>query len=491
MSSSTAGIWLKQLSDHKLIFTQLDTFVPKQKFPKFILRKNVTDATIAAMQNDLSFAFKNFDPIFEIDKHPEPSLELIEETLRTLKEKHMPEKKLKFNRKKHTVQEYMTKDLMDGIRHRDKLHRKIELLRDRGSQQGLDLVEEYKAFSENLRKAIRAAKRDFYHKKFDQLKHSLKNTWKSINFVLNRTRKKSELSSSFLVNGKTITDKQEIANEMNKFFTNIGPSLASVINTANKPDFKTYLSETTPSRFYIEYTDTEKVKSIISSLASKDSVGIDGISTKFLKHFSDQLSSPLSFVINQSLYSGIFPSRLKIAKVIPLYKENDEPENLFENYRPISLLTAISKVFEKVMNLQLTAYLNVNGKFSPNQYGFRQNHSTELAALELVDRLTQDMLAGSNPFSVFIDLSKAFDTLDHEILLYKLERLGIVGNKLSWFRSYLTDRSQYVDIDGWPEQLKNYTVCFLGWPGGVELQARCHNYLEYWNRCTSFWEMRV
>ena len=233
------------------------------------------------MQNDLTTAFKDFDPIFEMDKHPEPSLELIEKTLKALKEKHMPEKKMKFNRKKHTIQEFMTKDLMDGIRHRDKLHRKIEQLRDRASQQGLALVEEYKTFSENLRRAIRAAKREYYHKKFDQLKHSLKNTWKSINFVLNRTRKKSELPCSFLVDGRVVTDKQEIANEMNKFFTNIGPSLASVIDTSNKPDFKSYLSEPSSSRFYIEYTDTEKVNSIISSLASKDSVGIDGISTKF------------------------------------------------------------------------------------------------------------------------------------------------------------------------------------------------------------------
>ena len=184
------------------------------------------------------------------------------------------------------------------------------------------------------------------------------------------------------------------------------------------------------------------------SLASKDSEGIDGISSKFLKLIATQISKPLSYVINQSLYSGIFPASLKIAKVIPIYKDNDESEHLFQNYRPISILTAISKVFEKVMNLQLVAYLNVNGKFAPNQYGFRKGHSTELAALELVDRLTQAMLKDENPFSIFIDLSKAFDTLDHEILIKKLFNLGIKGNKLAWFRSYLTERSQYVEIDG-------------------------------------------
>ena len=111
------------------------------------------------------------------------------------------------------------------------------------------------------------------------------------------------------------------------------------------------MAEPSSSQFFIEYTDAEKVTDIINSLASKDSQGIDGISTKFLKLFANQLSRPLSFIINQSLYSGIFPTRLKIAKVVPIYKENDEPENLFQNYRPISILTAISKVFEKLMNL--------------------------------------------------------------------------------------------------------------------------------------------
>ena len=448
ISSSSSGIWLKKISDHKLTFAELDTFVPKQKVPDFILRKNVTEKSIALLRSDLTIAFANFNPIFHIEKNPELSLQLLEDTLKTYKDKRMPEVKMKFNRKKHTVQEYMTKDLMDGIYHRDRLYRKIEKLRDKNSPHGQALIAEHKAFAENLRKAIRAAKRDFYHKKFDQMKDSFKNTWKSINFILNRTKKKSEFPLSFLVNGQTITDKLEIAEKMNEFFTGIGPSLASEIDVTNKPDFTHFLAEPSSSQFFIEYTDAEKVTDIINSLASKDSQGIDGISTKFLKLFANQLSRPLSFIINQSLYSGIFPTRLKIAKVVPIYKENDEPENLFQNYRPISILTAISKVFEKVMNLQLTAYLNVNGKFTPNQYGFRKNHSTELAAIEFVDRVSQSMIKDENPFSIFIDLSKAFDTLDHKILLHKLEHLGIKGNKLEWFKNYLTGRFQYVDIDG-------------------------------------------
>ena len=445
-SKSVSGILLNQISDHKLIFSQIDTMVPKQKFPSFILRRNITGNSIEYLKSDLKEKYQTFDPIFDINKHPEPSLKNLEDTIRELKDKHMPEEKMKFNRKKHTIQPYMTKDLMDGIRHRDRLYRRLERCKP-GPRRAL-FKQEYDRFSDTLRKAIRAAKRDFYHDKFNELKHSFKKTWQSINFVLNRTRKKAEFPTSFLVNGQQVTDKTEIANKMNAFFTNIGPNLAKNIIHDNKPDFSSYLSQPSPSHFYIEYTDAEKIEAVILGLGNKDSEGIDGISSKFLKRICEPIAKPLSYIINQSLLSGIFPDRLKIAKVIPLYKDNDESENDFQNYRPISILTSLSKVFEKVMNLQLTQYLNVNGKFAPNQYGFRKNHSTELAATELIDRLTQDAMNQNNPFSIFIDLSKAFDTLDHEILLTKLQRLGICGNRLSWFRSYLTNRTQYVEMNG-------------------------------------------
>ena len=120
--------------------------------------------------------------------------------------------------------------------------------------------------------------------------------------------KKSEFPTSFLVNGQEIVDRKEIADKMNEFFTKIGPNLAKDINHDNKPDFSSYLTEQSTSHFYIEYTDAEKVETIILSLASKDSEGIDGMSTTFLKRISEHIARPLSFIINQSLFSGIFPA---------------------------------------------------------------------------------------------------------------------------------------------------------------------------------------
>ena len=152
---------------------------------------------------------------------------------------------------------------------------------------------------------------------------------------------------------------------------------------------------------------------------------------------------PLSIIINQSLCTGLFPNRLKLAKVIPLYKKDDNKS--FGNYRPISLLSSLSKVFEKIVFDQLYEYLISNGLLFESQYGFRKQHSTELAALELTDRIRREIDQNKIPFSVFLDLSKAFDTLNHHILLSKLAYYGIKSTALQWFKSYLTERQQYVE----------------------------------------------
>ena len=153
----------------------------------------------------------------------------------------------------------------------------------------------------------------------------------------------------------------------------------------------------------------------------------------------------LKIIINQSLTTGVFPDKLKIAKVIPLYKKGDD--RILDNYRPISLLPSISKVFEKIVFQQLYEYFVSNKLIYNSQYGFRQLHSTELASLELVDRLTQNLDAGKVSISVFLDLSKAFDTLNHEILLTKLSHYGVRGTANNWFHSYLSNRQQFVHYE--------------------------------------------
>ena len=168
------------------------------------------------------------------------------------------------------------------------------------------------------------------------------------------------------------------------------------------------------------------------------------MSTQFLKTLVPVLLRHPTLIINQSLTTGICADQLTIAKVLPIHKK-DETTAMDT---PISLLPAISRVFEKATHIQLSNYFTQNKLFYHSQYGFREDHSTELAALELVDRIHLDLDKRKYPIAIYLELSKAFDTLDHNILLNKLKYYGVKNTELSWFQSYLTERSQYVEING-------------------------------------------
>ena len=189
----------------------------------------------------------------------------------------------------------------------------------------------------------------------------------------------------------------------------------------------------------------QTVTTIIENLPAKSSCGYDDISSIFLKQITTSIIKPLTIVINQVLNNGIFPDKLKIAKVVPIFKKGDCA--LTNNYRPISLLPVISKVIEKIIYTQLSLYFESNKLFSDSQYGFRPNHSTEQATLELTDRIISAMDNNDVPIGVFLDLSKAVDTIDHDILLTKLEHYGVDGIPLQLLHNYLTNRKQYVKLN--------------------------------------------
>ena len=191
-----------------------------------------------------------------------------------------------------------------------------------------------------------------------------------------------------------------------------------------------------------------EVISAINNLENKTSYGCDGISNKLLKLIKNEISKPITLIVNQCLTTGIFPIAFKIAKVNPIYKTGNKSE--LNNYRPISLLPTISKIFERVIHTQLYNYLSENELLREQQYGFRSQHSPELAAIKLVNYLTHNMDTNKIPTSihVYLDLSKAFDTLSFDILLTKFEHYGITGVPLKLLTSYIKDRYQYVIYNG-------------------------------------------
>ena len=303
-----------------------------------------------------------------------------------------------------------------------------------------------KLYNGYLNQCIRTAKKQFYHNEFSKYKNDVRKTWDTLKEIINKKTFKSDFPSCFVHDGAEITGAKTIADKFNEYFTEIGPKLARSIDTTNKKPFNSYLTAPCAASFNFDYTNPDDIEKIIRNLRPKSSSGYDNISTKLLKEIEHVISRPLSIIVNQSLCTGIFPEKLKIAKVIPLYKKDDNKS--FGNYRPISLLSSISKIFERVAFNQLYTYLTSNDLLYESQYGFRKHHSTELAALEFTDRIKKEMDAKKIPFSIFLDLSKAFDTLDHSVLLSKLQFYGIRDTALNWFKSYLSNRTQYVDCDG-------------------------------------------
>ncbi len=198
-------------------------------------------------------------------------------------------------------------------------------------------------------------------------------------------------------------------------------------------------------QFAFHNVSLDIIKKINNELAPKSSFGFDRLSTKLIKDVRNFLFEPITLIVNQMISTSIFPDKLKIAKITPIFKKEDE--TLFTNYRPISLLPAISKIFEKVLFKQIYDYFQQKKLFYSAQYGFRTGHSTDFATIELVDRIITKLDQKNTPIGIFIDLTKAFDTIDHRILIDKLKYYGFTDPAANLIGSYLTNRMQFVQLD--------------------------------------------
>ena len=176
-------------------------------------------------------------------------------------------------------------------------------------------------------------------------------------------------------------DEKEIADHFNNYFTDIGLSLTYKIDTTAKYPFQHYLRTPTTSKFNLQNTNANEILNVTNKLPTKTSSGHAQISCKILKEIKDIISEPHALLTNQVFNNNIFPAKIKLAKVIPLHKK---VTSSIENYRPISLLSSFSKVIEKIIFNQLSNFFQCNNLFYNSQYGFRKNHSTEFAALELI-----------------------------------------------------------------------------------------------------------
>ena len=310
----------------------------------------------------------------------------------------------------------------------------------------------------------RLSKRLYYEAYFTTNLKNVKKTWKGINELLDRQRNAKQVSALQRPNNfGVIQDSAEISNIFNTYFASIGPRLAHSISLPRK-NFQDYLDNTNHYKsFFFDPVSSSEVDLEIFATPSNKVYCLYSRPIHLLKSVRRSISPFLAALMNKSISTGIYPHLLKHAKVIPVYKTGDETDPC--NYRPISLLSVFNRLFEKLMYKRLRSFCEKNIFFS-SQYGFRDNCSTQHAILDILNKIQSKIDANLFSCGIFIDLKKAFDTVDHSILLHKLNHYGVRGIINSWFSSYLLKRSQSTQI-GSTVSNKEEIVC--GVPQGSVL----------------------
>ena len=302
--------------------------------------------------------------------------------------------------------------------------------------------DEYKNIKRELHSSLRNSEISYYRNQLDLHRLDVGERWKVLREILNMNNPSSKKKLIFDINNKTTTDPKEIATGFNNFFVTIGPQLAKNIKSDINP--LSYVKSVNNSIVLTDVTSTE-VRNVIASLKNSSS-GYDEFPPFVGKSCVEAYIKPLTHLINLSLKSGVFPSELKLAKVVPIFKAGDT--SAINNYRPISVLSFFSKVYEKIVYNHVLDFVDYNNVLYDYQYGFRHSHSTQQAIITLIDRISKSLDKGDIAIIILLDLKKGFDTVDHRIRLRKLYAYGIRGTLLKWFESYLTGRTQYVAFKG-------------------------------------------
>ena len=300
-----------------------------------------------------------------------------------------------------------------------------------------DMREQFKCARNQANNAIKQAKKRYFSDNLKVRKGNPRKTWNLINELTSRNTSKSTNILEIQVDNRTISSPGDMAEAFNDHFTNIGQVLAQEVAAAEvNPEF--YLSHTDKA-FHLKTPSLDVVFNLLRNIDEKKATGLDMIPSKLLKMAASIVTPSLTAIFTKSIITGIYPTEWNMARVTPVFKKGEKSD--LNNYRLISVIPVVSKVFEKIVYDQLYQYLNDNQLLSSCQSGFRSLHSTLTALLEATNSWSVNIDNGFLNGVVFIDLKKAFDTIDHEIILRKLSYFGADQATAKWFQSYLSNRT--------------------------------------------------
>ena len=437
-----SGIFKNDITDHYTIFMSL-RFVIVHQMNRVSFRDH-SERNVQDLRENIPVLSVIFQDARSRDCSVDELTNLFVNSLWNIYSKSCPVRN-KIISVKRMSKPWIDRDLIRVINTKHRLFRQFK--------DGLIDFDIYRNYKNYLSTRLKSAKKNYYNNVFNTCRGNLRKTWNNINSTLKGKKNEGNVS---LVDDDGIesSDNKHVADMFSKYFSSVATDLEKKIPdpVTNPMD---YMGPIINESFYAHPSEPEEVLNLIMSLPNKSS-NINSIPLFIYKIIAPELSILISELFNFSISSGVFPSCLKLSTIIPLHKSAEKC--YVKNYRPISLIPLLSKIFEKLMVSRLNSFISRNNLISNNQFGFRAGRSTSDAALEFLNETIDAIDNRGYNIAIFLDLQKAFDTVNHGILIKKLERLGFRGIILEWFKSYLSGRSITVYVNKTLSEVRNISV---------------------------------
>lgn len=412
-----AGVYQTPISDHLPIFVNVDT--P----PAIKENKSRTDIKLDYESFRKKLLLLNTDLIYHEDVNIEFS-NLITTLVDLIKNSS---RSTTASRRYKPICPWMTEEILNVLKKKDYWYHKW--LHHRSNQYYLY---QFKCARNKSVSLMRARKKEYFARRIKAATGNSKEMWQIVNEATHNFKKRSVLPSN--ITEQTVED-------FNTFFTKVGPDLASKL-----PDISTSSDLPRPvlNSFFLHEVELTEVMCVVMDLVTNKAAGYDGIPVKVIKENIDVLGPILCHLFNHSILNSTYPSSLKIARVTPVFKDGDSSDP--SSYRPISVLSVINTIFEKILNKRIHQFLQKYNIICPEQHGFRPQYSTSSAVMTLTQAINDALHNNRLAAVIFLDIKKAFDTVNHDIMLNKLKIYGLRDKVLDFFSSYLTNRQQIVSM---------------------------------------------
>ena len=469
---SHSGNLLFELSDHLTQFLILEGYVKERSLLDLKITKKDFDNFNEREFEEVVINGVNWEEICMIRiGDASASFKSFHDTFNFHLDEMAPDHEVSHKELKLMLKPWITKDILAKCDKRDDMLKQFKS--EKNPVIANQLYREYKTLRNEITSDKRRGKKAHNIAQFEKNKNAISTVWKSIRSLVNmKPGKKSSIKLTD-ENDSLISDPKIIGNIFNDHFSTLGAKVQQKIPNV-QGDFRDYLKRKGKNNkavinpdghsFFLSPTIPDEVEKIIDKLNLSKSTGPNGIPVFILKAFKAFFAYWLSKLINLCFETGEFPLMLKIAKVVPLHKK--ESVLNFLNYRPISLLSVFSKIYEKTIYVRIYSYLEKYNMIYSKQFGFRGNHSVNHAIISFTEHIRSLLDKGEYVCGIFVDLEKAFDTVHHDILCEKLEFYGLRGNINKLIKSYLSNRKQFVSINGYDSEIKDVTC---GVPQGSSL----------------------